>query len=270
MKRSFLVVLIPTLFVSGVLYSMQNGALNVTGAPTEGDCTGCHLNSATNSDPAGSLQLSVANNTGFYIPGTTYTVQVRVTYAGRPRFGFAVSARREGVTFVPVGVFSAGSTPGLQITDYVTHTLASIQGTGGSREWSFLWTAPDSAVGKITLYAAAVAADGNMDATGDRIYTQSLEMFPAASSLTDKPEYLGATVYPNPARETIHLKLTETFGDLVTVKLVDLTGKTLRTWSGVEATTLPAQLSLDMIKSGIYFLEVSAGKRAVKHRIVVY
>ncbi len=270
MKRPFLLVVVPILFVSGVLYSMQNGALNMTGAPGEGDCTGCHLNSATNSDPAGSLQLSISPNTGFYIPGTTYTVNVRVTYAGRPRFGFAVSARREGVTFVPVGVFSPGSTPGLQITDYVTHTLASIQSTSGSREWSFQWTAPDSAVGKITLYAAGVAANGNMDATGDRIYTRSIELFPAASSLTDKLEYLGATVYPNPARETIMLKLAATAGDAVNVRLVDLTGKTLRTWSGVEATALPAQLSLEMIQPGLYFLEVEAGKRAIKHRIVVH
>jgi uncharacterized protein (TIGR03437 family) len=69
---------------------------------------------------------------------------------------------------------------------FITHTQSGTRnGTAGPVTFEFDWTPPDSDVGKVILYAAGNAANGNNLNTGDHIYTTSLELTPAV--VTPKP-----------------------------------------------------------------------------------
>lgn len=269
MNRKKGIVLAVCLCISGILYSMQNGALNVTGAPNEGNCTGCHLQTVVNSDPLGQLTISVPGSSGVYVPGNTYEVVVRLSYPGRPRFGFSLAARSEGVLFVPVGTFSGSPTLGLQITDYVTHTLASIQGNG-SREWRFDWTAPTTAVGKITLYVAGVAANGDAEASGDRVYTQSVDLFPAATSVAKEPLQLESRVYPNPVSDKLFVRMANESGSELQLELRSMNGTLVRQEVKAVTAGLAVEVNLASLAPAVYMLHLRQGGKTATHRLLVY
>jgi len=268
MNRKKGILLAVGLCISGILYSMQNGALNMTGAPGEGNCTACHSQTVVNSDPLGQLSISVPGSSGVYVPGNTYEVVVSLSYPGRPRFGFSVAARREGVEFLPVGTFSGSPALGLQITDFVTHTLASIQGNG-SREWRFDWTAPTTAVGKIILYVAGVAANGDADATGDRVYTQSVELLPAATSVAELSLQLRSRVYPNPASNQLFIRVGNENDVDLQLELRSLDGALLRRELRKVTPGQDVAVDLDGIKPAIYLLQLRQGNRTATHRLIV-
>jgi len=269
MNRKKGILLLSILFTTGIVYSMQNGALNMTGAPGELNCTACHSQTLVNSDPAGQLTISVPGSNGFYAPGATYTVVVQLNYTGRPRFGFAVAARRAGTEFVSVGTFSGSPALGLQITDYVTHTLATIQGNG-SKEWRFDWTAPTTSVGKITLYVAGVAANGDAEATGDRVYTQSVDLFPAATSVKKESLKQISSVYPNPVTDKLFIKLGFEAETVVILELCNLNGAVVRQETVQAVKGLPLTFNLTAVQPGAYLLRVSVGQQQATHRVLVY
>ena len=57
----------------------------------------------------------------------------------------------------------------------------------GTNSINFTWTAPATDVGPVTIYAAANAANGNNDESGDHIYTTRLQLTSSAPVSTNKP-----------------------------------------------------------------------------------
>jgi uncharacterized protein (TIGR03437 family) len=71
------------------------------------------------------------------------------------------------------------------VLEFITHTLSGTRlGTPASATFEFDWTPPAADLGKITLYAAGNAANGNTQETGDHIYTTSLDLTPVAVTPT--------------------------------------------------------------------------------------
>ncbi len=150
-----------------------------TGAPGESACTSCHANNSQ----TGQLTI-IAPAT--YTPGQTYTIQVQNTTTDTTR-------RAWGFELIPVTSANAmaGTVANLNANtrirvsgtkSYVTHTTAGTFGgqTGGAT-WSFSWTAPASAVGAITMYAAGLQADNDGSEDGDQTYLKSFTLQPAAA-----------------------------------------------------------------------------------------
>jgi uncharacterized protein (TIGR03437 family) len=106
---------------------------------------------------------------------------------------------------------------------YISHTLAGTRpGTAESAQFVFEWTAPASAVGDITFYAAANAANNNNNPDpGDRISTTNSTLTPAASdgprpTISDSGVSNGASFQPPIAPKAwLQLKGTN-FGDAFT------------------------------------------------------
>ena len=153
-----------------------------TGAPGVGEFTcalsGCHDTFALNT---GGGSVAVSGLPDNYTPGQDYTVTVTVTFAGRRIFGFQTTLiddqGRAAGTITPTDTnrtFLQSREIGGNLRRYIQHN-----GNGNAQSsWSFRWTAPNPAVGRITAYAAGNATNANGGDTGDNIYTTSKPMQP--------------------------------------------------------------------------------------------
>ena len=155
-----------------------------TGAPGELTCTQCHIGPTT----GGTFTITPPQT---YMPGQTYQIVVRHTNPDqtRTRWGFQLTALA-GETMAG----SFGNTSGLTqiITggsrQYIEHTSdGTHKGTILVATWSFNWTAPASAAGPVTFYAAGNQADSSGTPDGDRIITTNAVSQPAAPDSTEAP-----------------------------------------------------------------------------------
>ena len=151
---------------------------SLTGAPTEGNCTQCHVGNELNAS-GGSLMLTTPET---YIPNEVYTIVVNLSRAGQSRWGFQMTALdAEGAR---AGSFAINAAANTQVSEaankqYIKHTPAGTsQGTNDAHSWEFQWTAPDADIGPITFYAAGNAANGDFGTIGDYIYTAQEESTP--------------------------------------------------------------------------------------------
>lgn len=170
----------------------------LTGAPGDNAaaCTACHTGTALNGGGGSVKILLPAGNT--YTPGLKQHVTVQVSDPAQRRWGFELTARlatdpasgqagdlasTDGNTRVICNNGRAKPCTSSNAVQFITHTLTGTRpGTIGGANFEFDWTPPSTDAGKITLYAAGNAANGNNQNTGDHIYTASVELTPAASS----------------------------------------------------------------------------------------
>jgi uncharacterized protein (TIGR03437 family) len=171
----------------------------LTGAPGDGVCTQCHSGTALNRG-GGSVQIKLPGD-AIYTPGVKQRIQVQVSDPAQKRWGFEFTARlasdlangQAGAlntvdSNTQVMCVNGRRAPCASdtVVQFITHTLAGTRlGTTNSVTFEFEWTPPSTDLGKITLYAAGNAANGNNQDTGDHIYTTSVELTPAV--LTPKP-----------------------------------------------------------------------------------
>ncbi|MBI4442060.1 MAG: hypothetical protein HY649_01645 [Acidobacteria bacterium] len=157
----------------------------VSGAPGEGTCTACH-GGTENSGP-GSVTITVPSS---YSSGTTFPIVVTVSDPNQRRWGFELSVRtaanQQAGTLIPgTDGFTQPTNPStLSGIQFITHTTQGTRlGTTGGASFNFQWQAPDVAVGSVTFYVAANAANGDNTPGGDRIYTSSATVPPQPISV---------------------------------------------------------------------------------------
>ena len=115
-------------------------------------------------------------------------------------------------------------------TKYVTHQTAGTSGTG-SKTWSFNWVAPAAGTGSVTFYGAFNFTNGNGQANGDIVRTNTL-VIPEASGVgiaEVQNDAFNTTVFPNPADENINVRFTVAESSPVTLTFTDLKGSIVGT-----------------------------------------
>lgn len=261
-----------TIYISD-LTSTANG--NAGGAPTgktgsPGDasnCTGCHTGTAATTSPG--LITSNVPVTG-YIPGMTYTFNATITVAGVNKFGFEVSP--QSITGVQKGILVVTNTATTKLIGtsgkYLTHKSTGTSGTG-SKSWSFDWTAPAAGSGNLKLYASFVAANGNLTNSGDQVFLSSLDInenLSAGISETHMNAY-SWVVYPNPAKNRINLETIDTENKIITVDVMDITGKQIKTLNNED---LSQSQSIDIadMQSGVYVLIINTVKGRITKKFI--
>lgn len=244
-------------FIAANLYSLSDGAFNMTGAPGEGDCSGCHSGKVVNSDPLGSLQIQIDSNNGFYEPGKIYTVKVKLKYNGKNRFGFALSTRYINSTGF-VGTFSSEAISGVfNRIEYVAHTKASID-MPDEKSWIFKWQAPESGDKDIHFYAAGVVANADNDNTGDIVYTNQITLKSKSSSAIEELATNSniISVYPIPAQNNIWLK-NVSYHQIEEAELIDINGNHVKKYNKQDFSEEGQNAKVILgseIPSGTYFL----------------
>jgi hypothetical protein len=273
-KTSILIILLLLCFAGQKLLSNSQGALRVTGSNTTAACAGCHAGKQVNSDPLGSVTMSIEGSPEYYVPGNTYEVTVKTSYPGRHKFGFACDATDSNGT--DAGIFSAGGnseTQELQQGSYITHTLGGTLGHEDSRTWKFNWTAPLGNIGDVTLYVGSVAANANNMLSGDLVYKTTLTLHSKATvAIEELIDKHSLTIFPLPAHSYIDLSFNANDAKEISASLYDLNGKKLeeillnKTDKGINHTRL---YFTQAHASGIYMLNIEADGYAVVRKIMI-
>lgn len=172
--------------------------LGFTGAPGEGTCTGCHYTFPLNS---GAGKVEILGLPATYTVGQSYSVTVTVSHPTARAWGFELTALDSSGTSSTVGTLTVAnptttlkrdSNASGQQRTYLSHSEDGIaQGKPNSNSWSFMWTAPASAVGDITFYAVGNAANNQVTPEDDYIYTASVKVSSPAG--VNRPPTFAAT-----------------------------------------------------------------------------
>lgn len=163
-----------------VMASASGPSPSNTNAPSENNCTSCHGDFPLNS---GTGNVTITGLPPNYKINQEIPVTVTVNQAGATVFGFQMTAIDSLGRNVGTYTLPPGPNPPLQ-TDkavvgahqrlYVEHTENGITPTMfDTKSWTFNWKLPGQRVGKVSLYVAGNAANGNGQLSGDFIYASS-------------------------------------------------------------------------------------------------
>lgn len=253
------------------IHSMSAGAMPLTGAPQESNCTGCHSGVA-DSDTKGSIAISVAGNPSHYNAGQTYDISVTVNYPGRTRFGFALNVRKKVVIFLPVGILFAEQGSGVRANSYATHELTSID-ANNSKTWTFKWTAPQT-MDTIIFYASGIAADNNKSNTGDLTYTASKTLLPDSKTTLNIIDGVSfKSIFPNPAFEDVTLQFDVKTKDNYRIALLDLKGELKEILMEKPLLVGEQQLNFkftNQYPAGIYIIQIVSANYNTCKKIIIF
>jgi hypothetical protein len=140
-----------------------------SGATGETTCTNCHVANTGN----GQFTITAPAN---YVPGQTYQITVRhqTTDTTRKRWGFQMTALAGGTPVANFANLSANTQilNGTAGRRYIEHTaIGTFANQSNVAFWNVNWTAPATAIGNVTLYAAGNQANNDGTENGDQIYT---------------------------------------------------------------------------------------------------
>ena len=175
------------------------------GVPGEQTCAsaGCHVGTI---NPAGG-SVAVAFPSGLtYTHGVRQTLTVTVTDPTARGFGFQVSVRLASNNKAQAGSLTASGTSTFVLcssgdfsrapsdkgaTCPAAQPIESIQQAEALRapnnSWTILWDPPTMAQGNVVVYVAGNGANLNGQNTGDRIFTASYTLAPAAGGGAPRP-----------------------------------------------------------------------------------
>jgi hypothetical protein len=141
-----------------------------TGAPGDGNCTGCHSGVST----GGSVSVTFPSGLS-YSPGVKQHLTVTVNDSLHSAWSFQLSARLTSNTSSQAGSFTA--TDVVNTTVQSSGTVQDMETTSSGinmSSWSFDWTPPSTNVGNVNIYVTGLAAGSPGGTTsGNGIYNAS-------------------------------------------------------------------------------------------------
>lgn len=213
---------------------------------------GCH--SASGPSRQDILSTNVPSNG--YAPGSTYDITVNVSDEGTSVWGFEMMAEDQNGS--PVGAFSNNTqvnslNGGLR----ATHKFAS-SSANNAQTWVANWTAPTSGTGSVTFYVAAMAANGNGNNRGEKIYIDTISISENTSASIADIENWNINLYPNPTTQTISIDgYTNTNSKL---KVINQTGKVMMD------VNFNNSLDVSALSTGTYYLKIYENNRVFMKR----
>ena len=189
MKRLPQILYCAIALASPILADVGGANPRLTGAPGDSTCISCHGGGTPVNGGPGSVSIAT---TSTYAPGVKQRITVIVADSAQRRFGFELTARlSSNLINGQAGTLAAvdnatqiicengrrSPCTSASVVQFATHTQT---GTIGNT-FNIDWTPPATNAGNIVLYAAGNAANGNNSESGDRIYTTSLTLTPAAA-----------------------------------------------------------------------------------------
>lgn len=170
-------------------------SLGYTGAPADhggANCSTCHNSfGPANSAKSGSLTVMVGDGSGGYVPSVGQLIRIFVQNPNASTWGFQITIRSENDESVSAGTFSipSASLPEQVVCDdgtqygaptpcgpnilrqFAEHHNAPHGDTGATYEFDVEWLPPGQENGRLQVYVAAVAANGDGTPLGDYVYT---------------------------------------------------------------------------------------------------
>jgi hypothetical protein len=235
--------------------------------PNNNTCakSGCHDDNLLNSGSA-KLFLSLGDTLSYYIPGKTYTVTFGITRPGLLRGGFQIIALQDNKQSQTPGIVTITEQSRTQRLDannphsgggcatqqkvWIEHDYNGIDDVANDTlKWKYTWQAPDSVVGGITFYLAALEANKDLETTGDTVYAiQRTFAAPANVLSISNISEQQVKIYPNPFSESFHIE-----SNVVSeFSIRDLHGRIIQKGVLRKGDNI---VSITECTSGIYFIE---------------
>lgn len=264
-----------TILVSGAAFVSKSstGIAGNTGSPGEQTCAQCHSGGSSIASGATIAAVPVfSNNT--YVPGTTYTINILTGALSYTSFGFACEILNASNSNAGT-MQNAGS--GVQFVtagngrNNATHT-APKSGTNFA-SFSFQWVAPAS--GNVNIFAAGNCVNGNGATSGDLPVSATLALTAATSTATsldeNTKELSGFAVYPNPAKDVLHVNYQLMASSAVSIDLYSISGQHManlvneKQSAGLQSKSvfLPANVA-----SGVYFIKATSNGKVMTQKLV--
>lgn len=177
--RSLLPAVLPALAAAAGAFAYENGAPpGHTGGFGEHSCHACHSDNPVNERRG---RLAVSGLPERYVPRERYALVVTLEHPALESGGFQMSLRTADGR--PAGGLEPGSARVATVRSeagigYAQHTSSGRDtGTPGRIRWTVTWQAPEDG-GAVTLNAAANAANDDLSALGDFVYTLERRIAP--------------------------------------------------------------------------------------------
>lgn len=175
-------------------YKTSGGHPSATGAPGEKTCadatTGCHSNAAIVKDTTNVVNTFIFSSIdSSYTPNQTYNITLNAQKSAITKFGFEIVALTKSnnanagtwvITDANRTHTLVGSAP-FSSRKYVTHSSNGTPAvSSGLGQWTFIWKAPSSNMGKITFYYTTSCTNNNGANTGEQLFLSNFEIHPSA------------------------------------------------------------------------------------------
>lgn len=282
MKKNIL-LLLSALFCLIVITSYSTGTANTGGINCTGsygsqdNCTGSNCHAANTGDV--NLNLIIRDLHGDtvkspfrYFPGAYYDViiygNVSPVSSSYPKFGFQFSASSDnsnGGTFTPTtGLFQfvVGSAK-------IVEPITPLNTTAGNKFQSTIYyQAPSGGSpnpGKWKLYVTLLAANYDNSPFNDKAQNTSVEYSPIPLSVGSIDEKVSVTLFPNPVKDQLTVKLEDADAGEYTMGIFNTQGQILKKSElAVSGSVYSTTVSAVEWPAGVYTLELMKdGKRRV-------
>lgn len=248
-----------------VIFAYKSGApAGSTCAPMESSCATnglCHSSTPNTGNASFGITIMGGVPVGGYIPGTTYTMMPWIIDTARPLFGFQIVAKKSDGSGAGSSIISSPVKTkliGANGLEYVEQTSAGTL-LNGMHDWMYDWTAPVAGSGKITFYAAFVAANGNSASSGDDVYIDSLVIPEKSTGIHDMESAENkVSLFPNPAKERVLIHFNQYESGPVVIKIMNLTGRLVyeESLSSSIITTPAFYIPLTHLQEGMYLMQI--------------
>jgi len=261
-------------FLGWTSYSYPNGApAGYSGAPGETTCnnSSCHNNTENTNNTGANNNTLLLNDSipVHYVPGRTYSVNLRVNGAGAKR-GFEITCLN--AAGASVGSLTAGTNSQLTSTtvagnsrQYLTQTRTL---TSTTSNLFFDWTAPATNVGTVTFHCAGFAGSSRFNGI---VTKTSWALTPLVTSTVPSIEVQNLNIFPNPVVNAAKISFSIEKPTTVIVNLFTLDGKVISEISNGEQGAGNHEMQFEFPKNvpaGVYFIQVKAGAKTAIHRVI--
>lgn len=270
---SFVVLALSILFynASGGPAAVQGADRTMSPLSNNSSCATCH-NSGDYSPGLNVQLLDGETAITTYEPGKTYTLRVAITGADAAGgYGF------QSVLLYGDDDSNAGSfgTPGdgIQVTALNDRMYAEHSMRSSSSVFTIDWTAPESGVGNIRVYAGGNAANANNTVAGDQgtFLTEPLVINEAGTSnVQDRLLTFDAIqISPNPTRSGTLISLDNSRPGRYSLNIFNAVGQNIHRESlDLVQGSQSHWVDLEEQPNGIYFLQLSNGQQLLTRKIL--
>jgi hypothetical protein len=288
MKKTLIFLLFVATLIgsSAFVIKYDNGITGYAGSPGEGTCASCH---GGGSSAASGITITAipafsvnANFDTEYMPDSLYTISVEVEAAGFSKYGFASQILNSSNANAGTLQNAGSGVKFLNASGKRSAVHSSVKNAASTATFTYKWAAPST--GDATIYAIANAVNGNSSTSGDFVISPvSLALVAAptptigvdtTSTVGIKQNKIlalnGVSIFPNPTSDlsTISYHLLKT--GLVSVELIDISGRVLKQLYNATETPGPHSqiLSFTGIASGVYFIKTSFDQQKVSQKLI--
>lgn len=265
----------------GIHSNMKSGGgpTDNTNAPGEKTCSGPEGTSACHSggipDNSGPATSAITSSGGMmYVPGQTYTITCSITHQTRMRFGFQCTARRLSNNNVAGNIVVTDATntwlhpatfANCTSCQYICHTLSGSYFSNTTGSWTFTWTAPATNIGNVRFYACFNAVNNNnTNDSGDETYFTTLTLTPSMTGINELELFSEVSISPNPSSGEFFV--TTEITEPKEFSVFSVQGKLIEKFS---ASAKVNKIDLKNQPKGLYFIKISAGKKAAVKKVII-